>query len=273
MLNDIIEQQGLSKSEAKAYLAILEFWLSPVSKIARKIWERRENTYRLLEALEKKWWIFSMVKNKVKCYYALEPKKLHEKVQQKADNLLASIPELLALASSNGDTTQIQLFEWLEWFKTAYEQVILSGIEMEEWEDFLTFIWTQNINPSLQKYLVREFVPRRMKFKTWTKAIIDRKSLDSDPESYANYNKTMHKSIVIDNPIFSLSNEIIIHWKDKVSIMMYGKDELSALVVKSQTLHNALKSVFLLLREIYAHQWHKIPSKVPAKRLIKRHKI
>ncbi|MBO7505131.1 hypothetical protein J6T66_03140 [bacterium] len=52
-----------------------------------------------------------MVKNKVKCYYALEPKKLHEKVQQKADNLLASMPELLALASANGDATQVQIFE------------------------------------------------------------------------------------------------------------------------------------------------------------------
>ena len=67
------------------------------------------------------------------------------------------------------------------------------------------------MNPSLQKYLVREFVPWRMKFKTGTKAIIDRKSLDYDPDSYANYNKTMHKSIIIDNPIFSLSNEIIVH--------------------------------------------------------------
>lgn len=250
MLNDVIEQQGLSKSETKAYLAILEFWLSPVSKIARKIWERRENTYRLLEALEKKWWIFSMVKNKVKCYYALEPKKLHEKVQQKADNLLASMPELLALASANGNATQVQLYEWFEWFKMAYEHVTLSSKDMWEDECFLTFVWTQKINKIIEKYLVNEFAPRRMKFKTKSKIIIDKKSLKWD-EDYAKYNTSSHESLIVDYPNFNLSNEIVIHGKDEVSIMMYGEEDISALIIKSSTLHNALKSIFTLIWETY----------------------
>ena len=246
MLLDIIQQQWLSKSEASAYLAVLELWISPVSRIARKIEERRENTYHILENLEKKWWIFSTTKNKVKSYYALEPKRLQEKIQKRADDLLASMPELLAL--TNWQQTSVQLYEWLEWFKTAYEQVILSCNEMEDWEPFLTFIWAQDINPVLEKYLVKEFVPWRLKFKTKTLAIIDKKSQNQDKEWYVNYNVSKHDSIIIDDPNFNLSNEIIVHWKDKVSVMMYGEEELSVLVVKSKTLHDGLKSIFMLIR-------------------------
>ena len=265
MLNDILQQHWLSKWESKAYLAVLELWTAPVSKIARKIGEWREATYYILETLEKKWRIFCITKNKIKCYYALEPQKLYKKIQQRSEELLASMPELLALAANSGEKMSVQLFEWLEWFKIAYEQVILSSNEMEEWESFLTFLWTQNINPALQRYLVNTFVPWRMKFKTKTKAIIDKKSLNNTDNSYAEYNESMHDSIIIDEPIFNMSNEIIVHWKDKVSVMLYWKEELSALVIKSQTLHDALKSLFQLIWKLYQAKkaWEK---KRPKKR-------
>ena len=257
MINDILQQHWLTKQESKAYLAALELWTSPVSKIARKIWEWREATYYILENLEKKWRIFSIVKNKIKSYYAIEPKKMYEKLQHRVDDFLASMPELLALASSNGEKMSVQLYEWFEWFKMAYEQVILSSSEMKDWEPFMTFLGTQNINPALQKYLVKDFVPRRMKFKTKTMAIIDKKSQNFEDDSYAKYNETTHESIVIDDPIFNMSNEIIVHGKDSVSVMMYWKEELAALVIKSHTLHNALKSLFLLIWKLYKNNCNK----------------
>jgi len=100
----------------------------------------------------------------------------------------------------------------------------------------LTFVGTTDIDPGLQKYLVEEFVPWRLKHKTKTKAIISRQSLKQS--SYAKYNKSKHDSLIIDDPIFDIANEIIIHGKDRVSLLMYGTNEMSALVVNSQTLHN-----------------------------------
>ena len=251
MLNDILQQHWLSKPEAKAYLATLELWTAPVSKIARKIWEWREATYYILETLEKKWWVFSVIKNKVKSYYALEPKKLYEKIQQRTDELLASMPELLALAANSGEKMSVQLYEWFEWFKMAYEYVTLSSKDMDDGECFLTFVGVQKMNKMLQKYLVDVFAPRRMKFKTKSKVIVDKKSLEWKENWYANYNKSSHDSLIIDHPSFTLTNEIVIHWKDEVSVMMYWEDDVSALIIKSATLHNALKSIFLLIRDTY----------------------
>ena len=53
MINDILEQHWLTKVEAKTYLATLELWTAPVSKIARKAGESRESMYYILENLEK----------------------------------------------------------------------------------------------------------------------------------------------------------------------------------------------------------------------------
>ena len=133
----------------------------------------------------------------------------------------------------------------------AYEHVTLSSKDMWDDEYFLTFVWTQNINKKLQKYLVEEFVPRRMKFKTKSKVIVDKKSLIWNQNEYANYNEHSHESLIIDHPSFTLSNEIVIHGKDEVSVMMYWEDDVSALIIKSSTLHNALKSIFMLIRDTY----------------------
>ena len=118
---------------------------------------------------------------------------------------------------------------------------------MEKSEPFLTFVWTTNIDSKLQKYLIEEFVPWRMKHKTKTRAIISKQSINQE---YSKYNKK-HEHIIIDDPIFDIANEIIIHGKDKLSILMYSPNEMSALVITSSTLHNGLKSMFNLIRKLY----------------------
>lgn len=107
MLVNTLQQHGFSQNEAKAYLAALELWASPASKIAHKINERREATYYILENLEKKWYILSITKNKIKNYYALDPKKLYDIIQKRTDELFESMPELVALSQSNWEKMSV----------------------------------------------------------------------------------------------------------------------------------------------------------------------
>ena len=65
------------------------------------------------------------------------------------------------------------------------------------------------------------------------------------------HNTSSHESLIVDYPNFNLSNEIVIHGEDEVSIMMYWENDVSALIIKSLTLHNALKSIFTLIWETY----------------------
>ena len=185
MIIETLKEQWLSDNEAKTYVAVLSLWIATISEIARKVNERRENVYYTLENLQKKWYISCITKNKVNNYTALDPRELHEKVQNKANDLLANIPELLALMPKIWWKMSVNLYEWLEWFKIAYEHVVLSSKYMADDEYFLWFVGTQHINKALERYLINEWVPWRLKFKTKTRAIIDRKSIKHESGSYS----------------------------------------------------------------------------------------
>lgn len=246
-----LQNYWFSEKEAKIYLTALSLWAAPASSIARNANESRTTVYSVLWDLVKKWFCSSVVRENVTYFSAVSPEILVKIQEQKYEKIKEKLPEFMALESVIWNKSKVQYYDWLEWFKTAYKQVILSSEEMQEWESFLTMLWTQNINEKLQQWLVNEFVPRRLTFKTKTKAIISRKSYNETDNSYADYNKSEHESVIIDDSLFNISNEIIIHGKDKVSIMLYWKDELSALVVQSQTLHDALKGLFMLIRNQY----------------------
>ena len=124
MLTNIIQQQWLSKNESKAYLAVLELGVSPVSRIARKIDERRENTYHILEELEKKWFIRSVIMNKITHYSAISPEELLDIQQWKIKSLMWIMPQLTALWSWGENKPKVSLFDWSEWLKFLYEDTI-----------------------------------------------------------------------------------------------------------------------------------------------------
>jgi hypothetical protein len=248
MLDQILQEFWFSPKESKVYMSCLELWHAPVSSIARNIQENRVTTYSILKNLVAKWVAQTITKNKSTYYSVISPDKLLQNRENKCQNFKDKLPEFMAMASKFDNKPKVQFYEWLEWLKYVYEQIILSWSEMEKSESFLTFVWTADIDPKLQKYLVEEFVPWRLKYKTKTKAIISKQSLHQD---YSKYNKIKHEHIVIDDPIFDIANEIIVHWKDKLSILMYTPYEMSALVITSQTLHNWLKSMFNLIWKIH----------------------
>ena len=248
MLIKLLTEYGLSEKEAKVYISCLELWHAPVSSIARNIQENRVTVYSVLKNLIAKGIAQTINKNKSTYYTVLSPDKLAENRESKCKIFKDKLPDFMAITSKFDNKPKVQFYEGLEGMKHVYEQIILSWTEMEKWESFLTFVGTTNIDEKLQKYLVDEFVPRRLKHKTKTKAIISKESLN---QSYAKYNKSKHDSIVIDDPLFDIANEIIIHGKDKISMLMYNPNEMSALVITSQTLHNGLKSMFNLIWKAY----------------------
>lgn len=249
MLDHILEEYWLSSNEAKTYLATLQLGTAPISSVARCMKMNRVTVYSLLKNLVKQWIALEIPKKWVTYYSVISPEALLQKMKEKYLSFEKALPEFMAMASTFNSKPKVQFYEGLEGLKYVYEQIILSGSEMDKGESFLTFVGTTDIDPGLQKYLVEDFAPRRLKYKTKTKAIISQKSLKQS--SYAKYNKSKHDSLIVDDPVFDIANEIVIHGKDKVSLLMYGTNEMSALVVSSQTLHNGLKSMFNLIWKIY----------------------
>ena len=245
MLSELLQDYGLSKTEAQSYLTVLELWTAPVSSIARRSGENRVTVYSALKNLVKKWIAIETPKRNSTYYTVIWPDILIKKFEDKYTVLKESLPQFLAIANKYDNKPKVQFFDGIEGLKNIYQEVILSEKDMAPGEPFLTFVGTSKIDPAFQEYLSKEFVPRRLKHKTKTRVIAAKST-----SKYAEYNIKTHESIVIDDPIFDFANEIIVHGNNKVAILMYNTHELCWLTIESTTLHNGLKSMFNLIRKL-----------------------
>ncbi|MDR0860334.1 MAG: hypothetical protein LBO09_05160 [Candidatus Peribacteria bacterium] len=241
-LTTLLEQFGFSEKEAKIYLACLELGQAPVSSIARNVKEQRVNTHYILKNLVAKGVAQTFVKNRSAFYSVLSPDKLFQNWEAKFESFKEKLPELLAISGKFDHKPKVEFYEGLEGIKYVYRQIILSMESTGKF--FYSFLGTTDIDPKFQKYMTDEFVPRMLQYPTKVKVIIPKQSLTHE---YARSNKERHESIVIDDTIFDISGEIVIFGQDKVAIVMYNSEELSAVIITSKMLHNGFKNMFNLI--------------------------
>lgn len=243
MLVNLLTQYNFSEKEARVYLACLELWTAPASSIARYLWENRITVYSILKWLYKRGLATETIKNKVKYYTVIDPEKFVKNEELKFEKLKEALPELSGLVNAYGNKPKVYFYEWIEWLKNLFKEIILESKYMPEDEFFYSFLGTKQIDSEFQKYLSEEFVPFRLKYKTKTKAIISWNS----KSIYSRYNKETHESIIIEDEVFDMANEIVLFGISKVAILMYSSNELSWLVIDSKTLYESLKGFFNLI--------------------------
>lgn len=247
MDNNLIDQlsfYGFGEKEAKVYLTTLELSSSIASTIARRAEINRSTTYSILEDLKRKWIVTEVTRDEIKYYSAISPDILFKKREEKYEKIKSGLPELLAITNKFGNRPRTQFFEGLEWLKKVFEEVLSAGESMTE--PYLSFVWADKMDPKVEKYIYEEFVPRRLKIKTKTKAIMSK-----DNSEYVKYHKKSHNTIIVDKPLFNLWNEIVVFGGNKVAVLMYATEEMSGLIIESQTLHDGLSSLFNLVRDVY----------------------
>lgn len=241
-----LQNYGLSEKEARVYLTVLELGSSIASTIARRAELNRVTVYTILEDMKKDGIVNETTKEGVKYYSVISPDILLKQAEQKYESFKEKVPELLALAEKFGNKPRIQFFEWLEWLKKIYRQVTFEGEKMIE--PYLSFVGTNDIDPRFEKWLTTEFKSIRQKLTTASK-IIQARWEKSD--EYLSYHKDNYSSVIIDDPIFELANEIVLYGINKVALMMYSTNELCWLVIESTTLYQWLKSMFNLIWKMY----------------------
>lgn len=235
---------GFSDKEAKVYLTTLELSSSLASSIARRADVNRSTTYSILSDLQRRWVVTEMIRGDVKYYSAISPDVLFKRREEKYEKIKSDLPELLAITNKFGNRPKTQFFEWFEGIKQVFEEVLQAGEGMKE--SYLSFVWADKMDSKVEKYIYEEFVPRRMKIKTKTKAIMSK-----DDSQYLKYHKKSHNTIIVDKPLFNLWNEIVVFWWNKIAVLMYATEEMSGLIIESQTLHDWLRSLFDLVRDVY----------------------
>lgn len=232
-----LQNYGFSEKEAKVYLTVLELGTSIASTIARRSEIKRVTVYTILDDLKRKWIANETTKDDVKFYSVISPDILLKQLEQKFESFKEKVPELLALAEKFGNKTRIQFFEGLEGMKKVYAELLTSKDH-----SIRSFLWSHEAHPVLRDYLNEHFVPQRVKYKIKAKVIC------CESEDNKSYHKVNKKNLIevkfIKDDIFKLSCGIDIYAGNKVSIVLFSKEEMSGLIVTSKRFHDTLASIF-----------------------------
>lgn len=109
-----------------------------------------------------------------------------------------------------------------------------------------SFLGSHETHPTLRDYLNEHFVPQRVKYRIKAKVICCE---SDDNKSYHKMNK---KNLIevkfIKDKQFHLGCGIDIYAGNKVSIVLFSKDEMSGLIVTSKRFYDTMASIFDVVR-------------------------
>lgn len=124
MKEETLIEIGLSKNEAKTYLALLELGSSPAGKICDLSKIHRTNVYDSLERLTKKGLVSYIVKDKTKYFEASEPKNLIQFIHEKEQKLQDILPELDLSKKMASSSSNAKIFEGIKPIKDILNHLI-----------------------------------------------------------------------------------------------------------------------------------------------------
>ena len=131
----MLEKFGLTKTEERVYLKLLQLGISPASRIIKKTQLHRTTVYDVLERLIEKGFASYIVENKIKSYIASNPSKILDIIMEEKkmiENKEKSAKEIIKKINPIRDKnvkSVAQIFVGEKSEKTIMEEIIEVGKE------------------------------------------------------------------------------------------------------------------------------------------------
>jgi HTH-type transcriptional regulator, sugar sensing transcriptional regulator len=238
-MQDQLQTLGLSKEEAKVYIALLELGTAVASTVAMKAKVPRVNCYHTLDNLIKKGLVTSYTQNKIKRFTAENPQILANQQQENINRAQQVIPQLLSITNSLAYKPKIHFFEGLEGIKSIYN-------EAAETEDELLGYTDLKALPQLFPDFLKEHCKEKVQNKVKTRIISP-----SSPEARSflqdyypkNFDHNLIEIFFVNPEEFQFQNDIMIY-ENKVAIASLNPDELIGIIIESPVYAKTEKSIF-----------------------------
>ncbi len=161
-----LQKLNFDKKEADVYLALLELGEANIEQIAKKSKIKRTTVYHVIEALKTKGYIEMAKIGKKTLFYAQNPNKIKEKLEEKKLVLDKIMPGLLSITNTIDKKPKIRYFEGKEGIREIYKDTLKHhDQEMLVWttEDILEYFDVD--------WLWKYYVIKRVKNKIWQRTI------------------------------------------------------------------------------------------------------
>ena len=119
-----LEELGLTTTEAKIYLALLELGESATGKLIDKTKLQSSTIYNSLGLLIKKGLITYVHKGKIKYYSASPPETFNQFLEEKKQLLNEVMPKLKNLEKVSSNKQNVKLYEGIKGLKVAFKDIL-----------------------------------------------------------------------------------------------------------------------------------------------------
>ncbi|MBN2458823.1 hypothetical protein JXB28_00935 [Candidatus Woesearchaeota archaeon] len=226
----LLEEAGLTSSEAKIYMALLEKGSSRAGEISRNTGIHRRSVYDAIERLIQKGLASYIKTNNRKYYEAANPERLVELLKEKQDSLQQALPELQLMRKLADEKKEVLFFRGKQAIKTVFDDQIKEG------KDILTFGDAVNVN-EIVKYYFTHFDKERMQKGIRVKMIFDESAkkepyLKEIPLSDIRFIKKGNQSPASTNV-----------YGDKISIIIWDESP-KAIMITEPALAQSFRSYF-----------------------------
>lgn len=230
---------GLSENEAAIYLAALELGETTVSRLAKKAAIKRTTAYLVIESLKEKGLISSLKKESASVFFAEDPRKLHEVLEERRQKIDKIMPELLAFTNLIDRKPEIKFYEGDEGVKEILKDILrYPNSEVLGWisEDYVKYF--------KEDFFINYFIPKRVEKKISARTIAPENQIIREIVGKTEATSIRRTKFIASNK-FNLSIEMHIYGKNKVGLLSCGEE--IGLIIRSQKIHDSLKSIFEIM--------------------------
>ena len=239
----ILEELGLTKNEAKVYLALLELGTTSAGLIIKKLGMHRAAVYNLLDLLIDKGLVSYVIKANRKYFEAHDPNRLLEFLDSKKQELIMKehelkklLPELQLKRKLSREEQEGTIYKGKKGLKSIFEDIL------SEKKPWFVFGATGQFKEIFHAYFIH-FHERRIKLNIPLKIIFNEKIIKEKREKELKFStiRYLDESYITPSTTYIYGNKIVI-------IIWSG--EPMAFVIRSKQVVDSYKVFFNLLWNI-----------------------
>ena len=241
MIQDQLQEFGLSEEDANIYLTVLELGGSFASTIASKAKVPRVNCYYVLESLRKRGLITANLKGNIKFFVAEPPQVLVNQMEERYQNAKKLLPELLSVTNALAFKPIIRSYEGIEGIKTIFDQTLEAKSEVLGYTNLEAL---GNLLPDYLPSYTQKLVKRRIKMRLLSPSTEEARQFIKRfyPKKYP---EELVEILFVNPKEFMFENQISIY-ENKVAIMSLSPDELIGMHIESAVYARTQRAVFNL---------------------------
>jgi HTH-type transcriptional regulator, sugar sensing transcriptional regulator len=233
MIQETLQQIGLSKNETKIYLALLELGPSLMGEICGKTKIHRRNVYDSIEMLKDKGFASSTLVNNRNVFEAVNPKRILEILDERKTNVEGILP--LLINNNNKKQSKVKVYSGSNGRKVIFEDKLNYKEEQ--------YVLSAHKPSKKHSNYVENYHIRRIKEKIHLKMLFIRE----DKESAKIFSKYKFVKVRLLPELFTSPIAINIYGNKVAFLLGSGSVEPISILIEDQELANNFKAQFEML--------------------------